>query len=61
MGEAASKGFGIVMVVLYIALGTTIIFRAPLMNVRREYAVGFGVLMIAFGLFRGYQYYRRYF
>jgi hypothetical protein len=50
------------MVVLYIVLGTTIIFRAHLMqNIRPEYAIGFGVLLIIFGVYRGYQYYRKYF
>ena len=30
-------------------------------NIREEYAIGFGVLLILFGIYRGYQYYRRYF
>lgn len=50
------------MVVLYIVLGTTIIFRAPLMrNIPEHYARAFGVLLILYGIYRAYQLYRRFF
>ena len=50
------------MVVLYFVLGTTIIFRAPTMrNIPERYAIAFGVLLIAYGFYRAYKLYRRYF
>lgn len=50
------------MVVLYFVLGTTIIFRAPAMrNIPERYAIAFGVLLIAYGFYRAYKLYRRYF
>jgi hypothetical protein len=55
-------GFGIVMVVLYVGLGTTIIFKAArIPNVPPLYAQLFGIFLIFYGLFRGYNVYRKYF
>ena len=57
-----SKGFGIVMVILYIALGITIIFRAvDIGTVPQDYARIFGIMLLFYGAFRGYKLYRRYF
>ena len=54
--------FGIIMVVLYMALGTTIIIKAPDQQVLSEkYAVMFGGLLIAYGFFRAYKVYRNHF
>jgi hypothetical protein len=56
-----SMSFGIVMVVLYIALGTTIIFKATqIPNVPPSYAQIFGIMLIFYGIFRGYKVYRKY-
>jgi hypothetical protein len=50
------------MVVLYIGLGTTIIFKAAQVpNVPPLYAQIFGVLLIVYGIFRGYNAYQKYF
>jgi hypothetical protein len=52
--------FAIVMVVLYIALGTTIIFKAAqIPNVPPLYAQIFGFVLILYGIFRGYNVYRK--
>ena len=60
--DIVSKSFGILMVVLYFILGTTIIFRAPQMrNIPERYAIGFGVFLILYGIFRAYKLYRKYF
>lgn len=50
------------MVVLYMGLGTTIIFNAAQVpNVPPHYAQIFGVLLIVYGCFRGLNLYRKYF
>jgi hypothetical protein len=62
LADLVSKSFGILMVVLYFVLGTTIIFRSSSMrNIPQEYAVGFGILLILYGIYRAYKLYRRYF
>ena len=49
------------MVVLYVGLGTTIIFNAAQVpNVPPLYAQLFGVLLIVYGLYRGLNVYRKY-
>ncbi len=60
VAEKVSKVFGIIMVVLYITLGTTIIFKAHLMtNIPEPTARTFGVILILYGLFRAYKIFRR--
>jgi hypothetical protein len=57
-----SISLAIVMVVLYVGLGTTIIFSAAQVpNVPPLYAQIFGVLLIVYGLFRGRNVYRKHF
>jgi hypothetical protein len=57
-----SKGFGIVMVILYVFLGITIIFKAvDIGSIPQNYARVFGVMLILYGIFRGYKLYSRYF
>lgn len=52
---------GIIMVVLYVAIGTTIIFRADDQRVvQPAYAIIFGVVLILYGAFRAYKVYRSY-
>lgn len=58
--DAIGKVFGIIMVVLYFILGTTFIFYAP-ERIPEQYATPFGILLFAYGFFRGYKYYRKYF
>ena len=59
--DTIGKAFGIIMVVLYFILGTTFIFLAPeRIRVPEKYATPFGILLIAYGLFRAYKYYKRY-
>lgn len=60
VSDAIGKVFGIIMVVLYFILGTTIIFYAP-ERIPEQYAKGFGLLLFAYGFFRAYKYYRKYF
>lgn len=54
------KVFGIIVVVLYFILGTTFIFFIP-EGILDQYAIPFGLLLYAYGLFRAYKYYRKYF
>ena len=58
--EAIGKVFGIIMVVLYFILGTTFIFFRP-ERIPDDYATPFGILLYAYGLYRGYKYYKKYF
>jgi hypothetical protein len=60
VAETVGKVFGVIMVVLYFILGTTFIFYAP-ERIPEQYAKPFGILLIAYGIFRGYKYYRKYF
>jgi hypothetical protein len=60
VSEAIGKAFGIIMVVLYFILGTTFIFYTP-ERIPEQYAKPFGMLLIAYGFFRAYKYYRKYF
>jgi uncharacterized protein YacL len=62
VSQLIAKSFGAIMVVLYMVIGTTIIFRAPEMrNIPEVYAVVIGVLLILYGFFRGYKLYRKHF
>ena len=54
------KAFGIIVVVLYFILGTTFIFFIP-EGIPTQYAIPFGLLLYAYGLFRAYRYYRKYY
>ena len=58
--EAVGKVLGIIMVVLYFILGTTFIFYTP-ERIPEQYAKPFGILLFAYGIFRAYKYYRKYF
>ena len=58
--DAIGKVFGIIMVVLYFILGTTFIFYAP-EQIPETYSKPFGFLLYAYGLFRAYKLYRKYF
>ena len=60
VAETIGKVFGIIMVVLYFILGTTFIFYTP-EKIPEQYAKPFGLLLYAYGLFRAYKYYRKYF
>jgi hypothetical protein len=57
---AIAKAFGIIVVVLYFILGTTFIFFVP-EGIMGQYAKPFGLLLYAYGLFRAYKYYKKYF
>jgi hypothetical protein len=62
VSDFVAKCFGIVMVVLYVSLGTTIIIKAADQHVVAEkYALIFGVILILYGCFRAYKVYRDYF
>ena len=58
--DAVGKAFGIIVVVLYFILGTTFIFFVP-EGTMDQYTKPFGLLLYAYGLFRAYKYYRKYF
>lgn len=58
--DAIGKIFGIIMVVLYFILGTTFIFYIPEERIPSQYAKPFGILLYAYGLYRAYKYYRKY-
>ena len=58
--ETIGKVFGVIMVVLYFILGTTFIFYTP-ERIPEQYAIPFGWLLFAYGFFRAYKYYQKYF
>jgi hypothetical protein len=50
------------MAVLYIVIGTAILLRSPVFfNLPGRYSWMLGLLLIAYGIFRGYKVYQRYF
>lgn len=60
VAEAIGKIFGIIMVVLYFILGTTFIFYIPEERIPGQYADPFGVLLLLYGFYRAYKYYKKY-
>lgn len=60
--EMVTKYFGVIMVLGYIAIGVTMVLPSSrVFNLPRMYAVPLGILMIAYGIFRGYKLYQRHF
>lgn len=60
--ETAMKLLGLTMAVVYVLLGIAVAWRADEMfSIPPSYTLLLGVIMIAYGLFRGYGVYRRYF
>jgi hypothetical protein len=56
------KFMGILMALVYVALGTFMIIYGPTsFNIPTRYAVPFDVLLIAYGIFRGYRTIHQYF
>jgi hypothetical protein len=62
MSDLVAKSFGVIMVVLYFVIGTTIIIKAPDMrDIPKPYALIFGIFMIFYGFVRAYKLYRKHF
>ncbi len=62
VNELIGRSFGVIMVVLYFVIGTTIIIKAPDMrDIPEPFALIFGIFLIFYGFLRAYKLYRRYF
>ncbi len=62
VASLVARIFGLIMVVLYIALGTTIIIKSSQQAlVEPKYAVIFGSVLILYGFFRAFKVYRTYY
>lgn len=61
--DAASKYSGAVMALIYVALGVLMLTNQDrfLGTLIASYTLPFGILLIAYGIFRGYNVYHRYF
>lgn len=60
--ETAMKYMGILMAVLYLVLGVIVLEGTNrLFNLPRNYALIFGIMLIGYGVFRGYRIYQKYF
>jgi hypothetical protein len=60
--EAVVKYLGMFMALAYIGIGAMFIARAEaVFNVPGQYATPLGIMLIVYGLFRGYKVYQRYF
>jgi hypothetical protein len=56
------KLLGLTMAVVYVLLGVAVAWRADQMfRIPPSYTLPLGVIMIVYGLFRGYGVYRKYF
>lgn len=60
--QTVMKFVGMLMALVYVALGTfMIISGTSSFNIPTRYAVPFGVLLVAYGTFRGYRIIHQYF
>lgn len=60
--DAVIKYLAGAMAVLYIVIGTAILLRTPVfLNLPGRYSWLLGLLLIVYGVFRGYKVYQRYF
>ena len=55
------KYFGLIMAAADLGLGGALITRPDLININGAYALPLGILLIAYGLFRAFKVYQRYF
>lgn len=57
-----TKYFGVLMTVVYLALGLAMLLRAKeLFNFPESYSLPLGSVLFAYGLFRGYKVYEKHF
>jgi hypothetical protein len=60
--NAVPKYFALFMSLIYLMLGAVMLADSPFFhNVSRKYTIVLGILMIVYGLFRGYRTYQKYF
>lgn len=60
--DAVIKYLAGAMAVLYIVIGTAILLRTPVfLNLPGRYSWLLGLLLVVYGVFRGYKVYQRYF
>jgi hypothetical protein len=60
--QSVLKYFEGLMAVVYLVLGIVFLWKANvLFNIPPHYAIPFGVVMIAYSIFRGYQVYQKFF
>lgn len=60
--DAVIKYLAGAMAVLYIVIGTAILLRPPVfLNLPGRYSWLLGLLLVVYGVFRGYKVYQRYF
>ena len=60
--EAAMKYVGLVMAIVYIGLGIAITLNSKeLFKISSAYAPALGVILIVYGVFRGYRVFSKYF
>ncbi len=60
--EAVTKYFALFMSLIYLMLGAVMIGGSPFFsNIPRKYTLIMGVIMVVYGLFRGYRTYQKYF
>jgi hypothetical protein len=60
--ESVTKYFALFMSLIYLMLGAVMLSGSPLFsNIPRKYTLTVGVIMIVYGLVRGYRTYQKYF
>lgn len=60
--DVAMKYLGIVMAIVYVITGVVVLLKPrDLLNIPDEYSIPLGCVMIAYGLYRGYRNYQKYF
>jgi len=59
--DVIMKYFGLALASIYVIVGTVMIWNTALFNIPTQYALPLGSLLAAYGLFRGYRVYTKYF
>ena len=60
--DLAMKYLGILMAAVYVGAGITVLIRSrELANIPRPYILPLGIALTAYGIFRGYRLYQKYF
>jgi hypothetical protein len=58
--EIVMKYFGIIMAVFYVAAGIAVLLRLyGNLNIPKHFAVPLGIVLIAYGAFRGYNIFKK--
>ena len=59
--ESIMKYFGVAMALIYVGVGFLLLKANDSFNIPNQYAIPLGIVLIGYGVFRGYRLYQKYF